>query len=657
MNRFDTLIIGGGLSGFLHARSILKHQDPNHKLALVDPDPDSLGKKTFSSWRRKDLQGNPFSHLVTDHWEHFRIVGPKGELLHRRFDAYVYERIPGDRILSFLGQDTLLDPRLARFSASVERITSEIDESIAGRPLQVELDSGHKIFSNTILTSAAHYPRDSMIQYFLGLEIETDFDVFDPTSVVLMDFRVPQEGAVRFVYILPFGTRTALAEFTVFSRNRIPDSECEELLRSYLSSKLGLETFRVIRRESGDIPMSLEVEPRFAPAFLDSRVRTIGGAAGRVKPSTGYSFQRNCRALNSQKHPLFSFRFQVYDKILLGVLGQDGNLGAEIFYRLFSRNPENRVFAFLDEDSSLLDEIRIFMTLPLRPFLQQLFLQYPFVFATGATCLLHLLPGTGTIAVWLLPLAGLMTIGIGHGSIDHWMAPKSVRGSAFFLPYLGRIFLFLLFCILAPLLVLLVFILQSADHFGEAQWHRAIRYSKNHLAVRFLSWLWGLFASLFGVLFHWTESTQILSTLLRKPDLAGVLSTADARLASFILLVVAVFSAHTLDRYVTRSSGYRHAGVLSTLVLAASVTALPLLPGFLCFFVFWHSWDSVMFQRSRLGWSSTLYFRRAFLFTALSILGSLALMVTLQRWEIFFFLIGALTAAHAPVMSRFFRES
>ncbi len=654
VNSFDAAIIGGGLSGFLSARSILENLDSHLKLALIDPDRTSLGKKTYSSWRRRDRSTHPFSHLVAQQWHQFEIFGPEGEHLQRRFDEYVYERIPGSEILNDLEKRLANDSRLIRFADTVEKITPLNTES--GDLVRLDLGSGVSIWSEEVRSSVARFPRDSMIQYFLGFEIETDRDVFDPATVTLMDFRVPQEGAVRFVYTLPFSKRSALVEFTVFSNIRIPDSECERLLRDHLSKHLGIESYRVVSLETGDIPMSREVRPRFPSPFGGNRIHSIGSAAGRVKPSTGYSFQRNCRAMNPGNQAEFlAPRFQLYDEILLGVLRQKGASGAKVFFRLFERNPPNRMFSFLDEDSSLMDEVRIFMTLPLRPFIRQLLLQHPFFFGTLLTLLLHF--SGMTAAAWLIPLLGLITIGIGHGSIDHLMSPKSDRNSLFLPRYLIKIFIFLLFCALTPLLALIFFIAQSADHFGEGQWHRAIRFSENQTRVRLLSWIWGLFASVFGVFFHWEESLPILEHLTGKAELFRLISSSQARTVSLILMSLALIAATRLNHYVTRTSGFHHLGVLSTLGLAAGLAALPLLPGFLCFFVFWHSWDSVKFQQSNLGWSHSRYFKSAWPSTVISIIGAMALMGFTKSWETLFFLVGALTAAHAPEMSRFYRKS
>jgi hypothetical protein len=87
--------------------------------------------------------------------------------------------------------------------------------------------------------------------------------------------------------------------------------------------------------------------------------------------------------------------------------------------------------------------------------------------------------------------------------------------------------------------------------------------------------------------------------------------------------------------------------------------ALPLLQGFLCFFAYWHGWDTVRETRIRQGWSAREYLKRAAPFTLVAIAALAAgssLWVSSGQaggWPALFVLLGALTAAHAPVMKRF----
>jgi hypothetical protein len=91
--------------------------------------------------------------------------------------------------------------------------------------------------------------------------------------------------------------------------------------------------------------------------------------------------------------------------------------------------------------------------------------------------------------------------------------------------------------------------------------------------------------------------------------------------------------------------------------------ALPLLPGFFCFFAFWHGWDSILTQRAANGWTARQYVSKSFRYTLASILGIGVIAWIYARsgdqnqlWEIVFLGVGALTASHAPAMKRFLKR-
>jgi lycopene beta-cyclase len=96
-------------------------------------------------------------------------------------------------------------------------------------------------------------------------------------------------------------------------------------------------------------------------------VLTIGARAGLVKASTGYAYQRDsvaiAESLARHGHPFdrppASRRHRLLNAALLDVLNRDpGQLG-RVFARLFTTNPAERVLRFLDENSTVSDELHI----------------------------------------------------------------------------------------------------------------------------------------------------------------------------------------------------------------------------------------------------------------------------------------------------------
>jgi lycopene beta-cyclase len=112
-------------------------------------------------------------------------------------------------------------------------------------------------------------------------------------------------------------------------------------------------------------------------------IHKIGTAGGWVKPSTGYSFKSsekkasklisNYIAGRDLNHDLFSKKFRFYDAIMLDVLAEDNERGAAIFQNLYTKQPIESIFAFLDEETTFAQEIAIMLPLTSWPFIKFFF--------------------------------------------------------------------------------------------------------------------------------------------------------------------------------------------------------------------------------------------------------------------------------------------
>jgi lycopene beta-cyclase len=122
----------------------------------------------------------------------------------------------------------------------------------------------------------------SMIQHFLGWEIELSDELFDPATAILMDFNVDQTHGFSFMYLLPFSRRHALIEYTLFSNGLLSDEQYEEVLQHYLTHTLNLNSsdYQVRRKEKGAIPME---DRRYQLKYCD-HVYNLGSVGGLTKP-------------------------------------------------------------------------------------------------------------------------------------------------------------------------------------------------------------------------------------------------------------------------------------------------------------------------------------------------------------------------------------
>ena len=106
----------------------------------------------------------------------------------------------------------------------------------------------------------------------------------------------------------------------------------------------------------------------------------MGGAGGQIKGSSGYAFQfiqkrtaaiiRGLKkgSVNFNHKSWKQFKGEFYDTVLLQVLQKRKMHGDEIFSQIFGKNPTASVLQFLDNDASLMEDLKIMNSVPKRIF-------------------------------------------------------------------------------------------------------------------------------------------------------------------------------------------------------------------------------------------------------------------------------------------------
>ena len=376
----DYLIVGGGASGLSLAYHLSQEARlANKRVVLVEADAVKADDRTWRYWAAGAV---PFAAVEADSWGQLLVRAPDFERV-LELAPYRYRMVRAGDFYTFVNK--ALTERARQFTRLTGRVISLAEDPNGGGALATLAD-GRQI--------RAHYAFDSRLpklvrqphryryleQHFLGWEIEADHDAFDPATAQFMDFDVPQHGQVRFVYALHFSPRRALVEFTVFSESLLPKAEYEAELRTYLAGRLGQEHYRILAEESGSIPMT----DHPLPARASAHILNLGTRGGRSKPSSGYTFARVQRhsarlvaALASTGHPPADatgdrWQFQLFDTLLLDIMQRQGHTVRDIFQQLFERNPVQRIFRFLDEETTWAENLQIMNSVTPWPFLRSI---------------------------------------------------------------------------------------------------------------------------------------------------------------------------------------------------------------------------------------------------------------------------------------------
>lgn len=376
MKVFDYAIFGGGASGLSLALAVLNSPLKDRSIVLIEKEAKDSNDRTWCYWTDQPSPYDPIRHAV---WDEVRFVS---EGIEKRIplQAYRYQMLRGIDFYRYARSVLAGAP-------NVEIIQAEVGE-VEEREEGVEFKLGEQQFRARWAFDSRFDPRQLPLdpsrqlmiqQHFEGWKVETEKPSFNPCRATLFDLRTSQQGGLTFFYILPFSERQALVEYTVFSCSLLEQEAYQAALQEYLDRSLGEVSYRVLDRESGVIPMTDYAFPR----RLGKHRLAIGTRGGRVKPSSGYAFSRIqadsqaiVQSLLAQGNPFALPREQArrrfYDSLLLRILAYEPEKGKPIFEKMFTRNPIRRIFRFLDESSTLLEDILLIASLPPWPFLRAL---------------------------------------------------------------------------------------------------------------------------------------------------------------------------------------------------------------------------------------------------------------------------------------------
>lgn len=369
MTHYDFVLAGGGLAGLsLACRLAETPAFDGRSILIVEQDAKERNDRTFSFWSNAP---GPFDAAISYSWDRLRVASPDGA---QDLDLGEY------RYHTMRGLDFYLHARrrLAQH-ANVAFLRGHVERIVDGPDAATVQVDGRTITATWAfdsrpprLTDQAEDERHTHLKlHFRGWEIETLSDVFDPTVATFMDFRTPQDGAVRFFYVLPFAGNRALVEYTLFTGTRLTHREAEQAMATYMQTVWSSADFSIVAEEGGCLPIT---DAPFARR-LGQRVLAIGVRGGRIKPSTGYAFSRvqadsdaTLRSLLTHGHP-FDLPagpgpYGLMDTVMLRVMCDHGEAIAPAFAALFSRNPMKRVLRFLDEQASPLEILQVMASLP-----------------------------------------------------------------------------------------------------------------------------------------------------------------------------------------------------------------------------------------------------------------------------------------------------
>ena len=487
-----------------------------NKILVLDPETKYENNKTFCFWseKNKDIYQD-YEKIISKSWKKIKINDFDSE----EINPLEYHHIESSKLYD-LSRKIIEQNNIDLIHESVINI-SQNKEMFSVETENKNYTSNWIIDSRPIDFKEIKNNKYLIYQSFFGLKVRLKNTFFKEDTYHMMDFRVDQANETQFVYILPYDKHSALVELTRFGKEIIDLEYSKNILDQYIKSNYG--EYEVVDQEKGLIPMSFESPTKSGnKKWID-----IGTRAGAVKPSTGYAFKSMvnhakeiCKNNKLDKVEIKNkSRFKIYDQLLLIILYLWPNKGKPIFERLYQTQTSKFILKFLDEKSTLKNEINMFSKLQIITFLNS-FLIWSCLklkhIMIPLIMVIYVLTNTNNrvsdlnnFEILFLSI-GLFSVGIPHGALDHLIDSnhlnKKITFSFIFKYILAMVAIYILW-LLSPLIWLFTFILFSAWHFGETDINKwGI---KSHL----IKFVWGLSVLLHLFSNHEAEFTSILSDL------------------------------------------------------------------------------------------------------------------------------------------------
>jgi lycopene beta-cyclase len=373
MKHYHYIFTGSGLSALMTVyEMIVSGNFKDKSILLIDENPKKTNDRTWCFWDEKRFYNAMAFAKWNSAWfkdknfERELKLAPYQYKMIKGLDFYnsVFEVISKESNIQFINQKVIDFKELGNHC-----LVKTEEESFTCNQVF------NSIFNPELIKNQSKYP--FLHQHFIGWFIKSNEAVFNPDCATFMDFSVDQKGNTRFMYVLPTTKTEALLEYTLFSKELLAREEYETEIQNYIQ-KLGITNYEIIEKETGNIPMTCY------PFWKHNskNIINIGSAGGWTKASTGYTFKnatKKSKALVqflSKETDLRKFqktnKFWFYDLLLLDILDKKNELGSTIFSSMFRKGNSTIIFKFLDEETTLWEDLQVIWKCPKGLFIQAL---------------------------------------------------------------------------------------------------------------------------------------------------------------------------------------------------------------------------------------------------------------------------------------------
>ncbi|GGA66935.1 lycopene cyclase [Flavobacterium palustre] len=374
MKHYHYIFTGTGLAALMTVYKMVSSEKFKDKtILLLDENPKKTNDRTWCFWEKENAI---WDSIVSKKWDSALFAN---ENFNRNLEIqpYQYKMIQGLDFYNLVFELLIKQKNITFLNEKVTDI-NELEKHVyvATENNSFTCDQVfNSVYNKAVVSNQTKFP--VLQQHFIGWKIKSEEAVFSPEQATFMDFSVAQKGNTRFMYVLPTSETEALLEYTLFSHSLLAKSEYENEIENYIK-KLVIKNYQIIEKEQGSIPMTCY------PFWKKNtkRVLNIGTAGGWTKASTGYTFKNADKkssqlvAFLQQETDFKKFhrktKFWFYDLLLLDILDRKNELGSRIFSSMFKNGNPALIFKFLDEETSVIEDIQVILKCPKLLFIKAL---------------------------------------------------------------------------------------------------------------------------------------------------------------------------------------------------------------------------------------------------------------------------------------------
>ena len=654
---YDYIFVGMGAANCLLLLQLFdKGLLSDKSIAIIEPEQKKTNDRTFCFWATEaHIEALNLRKIVSCSWRNLEVKQHKTE----EIAPLKYFHVMG---ISLYEQTLAVIEQCAGdiFAVLLKDNQIEISDTIG-----IHL-AGVSIYTNSVFDSRPPKFKPSrakdaaVFQSFLGWKVQFTAPFLDKNTAKLMDFSVPQGNYTQFMYVLSFEADIALFEITRFGTAVLLQEEAEKMLKAYIAPYN--ISYQILETERGCLPMSscsLDL-PDFGANWINTGTR-----ADLMKPSTGFAFRNMaedallhaeaiCKGNKAVREPRQQ-RFVMYDRLLLNILEKKPHEGKKIFQTLFKNIDYSLILHFLNEETSFLKEMRIFLLLPKKVFILAAIndiihslKQIPIALIAGFFTIFTLF--FYTIHTEIVPLGllllGFFVVGMPHGAVDYIFENKDTMPKItpfFIFNFLAKSAIIGLLWWLIPDLALLFFILYSAWHFGQTDFQHW------QLKTGTASFLYGLGVLIFLFATHFEDLTSVLHQIPRL-NIGEILHNSFSSTAQLVLAALIFGFLSTIGII------YKSSKIVITAFYLLLCSGLPLLVSFAIYFIWQHSMHGWQHLSAHSEHKPSFLWRKAQLFSIAGIIIMVAVFFLAKEngVGISFILLSCFSFPHVLSMNNFY---